>query len=367
MLSTQEHEEVSYSTYSRVLNQNNISFHRPKKDQCALCMICEKSDTLDLEMTMKYSCHLKEKTAVRDLKARCKQKCAAEEDYSCAVFDLQQVIYLPASNHSALFYKRRFSNYNLTVYNIGNKDCHCYLWNEAVSKRGSSEVGTVLYNFLLNEDAKGKTTVDLFSDGCPGQNKNTIIAGMLLYAVQQCKSITSIQLNFFEAYHGQSEGDSAHSAISYAIKKAGDINVPSQLVPIIRMARRSQPYIVNRLNTEDFLDFKQLSQTMRLLNSKTDDLGKAIQWAEMRVFRVDKYFDDKIFFKTSHLQQDYHSITLRLRGSVSDLVVAPLNNSAPRLKKEKYLDLVSMCKGPLPVVSDPHDAKFYLDLPHEEE
>lgn len=89
---------------------------------------------------------------------------------------------------------------------------------------------------------KGIKSVYLFSDGCPGQNKNTIMPTMMLYMINHSSNIQEISLRFFESFHGQSEGDSAHSAINSALKRAGDLFVPSQLSTIIKMARPKQGY-----------------------------------------------------------------------------------------------------------------------------
>lgn len=155
------------------------------------------------------------------------------------VFDLQQVIYVPISQESALFYKTRLSNFNFTFYDLANKECFSFPWHEGSSKRGSSEITTCIFKVLEHYNSKETKTVSLYSDGCFGQNKNTIMPTMMLYAVRKLENLETISLRFFEANHGQSEGDSVHSAISYAVSKAGDIFVPSQLYPIFRLARRN--------------------------------------------------------------------------------------------------------------------------------
>lgn len=70
---------------------------------------------------------------------------------------------------------------------------------------------------------------------------------MLSYAEADNVNIEEISLFFYESFHGQNEGDSAHSAVSTALSTAGDIFIPSQLIPIVRLARRKQPYRVNPL------------------------------------------------------------------------------------------------------------------------
>ena len=196
-----------------------------------LCNIEKKAELQD-----QFQEHIKEKEAVR------RKKDAAKYDtdpfLSAATFDLQQVIFLPKANDNMLYYKRRLGNYNLTIYNLQTKACHCFTWHEGQGKRGSSEIGTCLSIYLDQLDAAGVKTVKLFADGCPGQNKNSVIRAMLLHSASKLISIEKIHLMFFEAYHGQNEGDSAHSAISTALDNVGDLYVPSQLIPIFRLARK---------------------------------------------------------------------------------------------------------------------------------
>lgn len=108
-----------------------------------------------------------------------------------------------------------------------------------IRRRGASKIVTCLYNDL---DCRNVKQVFLFSDGCPGQNKNSGIATMLLHAVTGSKNLRTIYLKFFEPYHGQNEGDSAYSSINAALKVAGDVYVPSELKSIIRLSRRKTPY-----------------------------------------------------------------------------------------------------------------------------
>ena len=68
-------------------------------------------------------------------------------------------MYLPMSRESSIFYKRRLSNYNLTFYNISNKDCYCFLWDE--TQKISSEISTSVYTALKLYDSKGIKNISL--------------------------------------------------------------------------------------------------------------------------------------------------------------------------------------------------------------
>ena len=37
-------EQACYETYKRIMKEKNLSFHRPKKDRCGLCLLYEKAD-----------------------------------------------------------------------------------------------------------------------------------------------------------------------------------------------------------------------------------------------------------------------------------------------------------------------------------
>lgn len=334
----------SFSSYRRVFISKNLSFHKPKKDQCSLCMTyLNGDDETKTRLNEMYKTHCMEKEEVRKLKDKCKRECLSEiENYKedkkksniktlCGSFDLQQVIHLPITKESSVFYKRRLGVFNLTFYNIGTKEVFCYTWDESQSKRGSSEISTSLYMALQHYDTQGIQNVYLFSDGCPGQNKNSIIPTMLLYFVSRSKCITDISLRFFEPYHGQNEGDSCHSAISYAVQKAGDIIIPSQLHPIFRLARRNDPYKVIPLQSCDFLDFKKLSKDLRILQEREIEEiegmpSMVVDWTKMAELKVSKSKLNEIQFKTSHLQVNYTKLQLkRQKGEISKMKVDKLN------------------------------------------
>ncbi|CAG9765951.1 unnamed protein product [Ceutorhynchus assimilis] len=337
----------SLSTYQRVFKSKNLSFHNPKKDQCSLCVMYKTGDSsVKAKLEEKFNKHTAEKNAARQLKEK------ADEDNKliCASFDLQQVIYLPCS----------------TFYDISNKDCFCYTWSEAESKRGSSEIATCVYNALQFYDSKGIKVASLYSDGCSGQNKNNIMATMLLYTVLHSTNLDEISLKFFETSHGQNEGDSVHSCISYAIKHSGNLFIPSQLYPVFKLARRKHPYNVCLLQYNDFLDFKTLAKELRVLTVRKTETGDPVKWTEIMELKVLKNHPQQIFFKTSHLSNDFKVLSLKRLGTSELRKVVPnrLNTQPNKMSEEKYSDLQSMCVGETPVIRLEEHKKFYRSLPH---
>lgn len=82
---------------------------------------------------------------------------------------------------------------------------------------------------------------------------------MYLYAVKTL-AVNKITHKFLIRGHTQNEGDTAHSIIEKAIKKAkksGAIYVPDQYVQIIRSAKKKgNQFIVEELNFDDFMTSK---------------------------------------------------------------------------------------------------------------
>lgn len=183
----------------------------------------------------------------------------------------------------------------------------------------------------------------------------------------QLKVVETISLRFFTTNHGQCQGDSAHSAISHAIKKSGDLFVPSQFIPIFRLARPAKPYKVFTLGFHEFLDFKKFSEELRVRSIRIDDTGLPFKWTDMVEFHVRKNNISQIFFKTSHLDQNYRSLTLKRQNNES-LLSKKLNNlnRGPRpISTEKYNDLIALCSGNTPVIKLPEHVQFYRSLPHK--
>lgn len=244
----------------------------------------------------------------------------------CAAFDLQQIILFHIAPDSKLFYHRRLTNFNLTIYNINSKECSCYVWHEGFGRRGSCETASCLYDYLCDLDCKNVKEIFLFSDSCCGQNKNSAIAAMLLNVVSNSKNISFISLKFFEPYHGQNEGDSAHSAISTALGTAGNISVPSELKTVIRLARKNQPYVVHSMENCDFPDFIRQVKQLRILTVRKDDEGGKVNWPSMVEYMVMKKEPSKIFFKTSHIVNKYSSLTVPISENDPSYKPSKLHN-----------------------------------------
>jgi hypothetical protein len=87
-----------------------------------------------------YDAHHFRKARVREMKATHKDEAKKDPSLHVVTFDLEQVLLAPKLNVNALFYKRKLSTYNLTVYSLADGKSINYMWHEATGGRGSCEI-----------------------------------------------------------------------------------------------------------------------------------------------------------------------------------------------------------------------------------
>lgn len=85
-------------------------------------------------------------------------------------FDLQAVLTLPFAGDCQIYYKRKLSLYNFNIFD-SMKQGTCFLWDETNGKKGSSEIGTCLLNYIKSISPDVEHIV-LYADTCGGQNRN---------------------------------------------------------------------------------------------------------------------------------------------------------------------------------------------------
>ena len=71
----------------------------------------------------------------------------ADDSYHSVTFDLQAVLMTPFARDAHIYYKRKLSVYNFTIYNNSSANGHCYLWDETEWGRGANEI--VIHSSVL--------------------------------------------------------------------------------------------------------------------------------------------------------------------------------------------------------------------------
>lgn len=205
---------VSEITYRRIFGTNyNLSFFKPKKDQCAFCEKFKNKFVSEID----YHEHLRRRDEANAAKNSDKIRATNDKTFLSATFDLQSVLRIPSSEISQMYYTMKLCAYNLTIYEAASPNAaYCYAWTEPNGQRGSCEIGTALLNWI-NQIPQNVKEISLFSDTCGGQNRNQFIAALFLYVVQTTH-LQVVQHNFMEKGHSYMEVDAMHSAIERAKK-----------------------------------------------------------------------------------------------------------------------------------------------------
>lgn len=353
---------ATLSMYRHIFNTKfNLHFFKPKKD---LCGFCEKfknsSDDQKNELYQVFQNHNKSKVFARDIKENDKLRCETDKTFCAAVFDLEQVLITPKSEVSEQYYRSKLSTYNLTVFNLGTKQGYCFMWHEGTAQRGSAEVGSCVYNFILKNVEASVKEFSFFSDNCAGQNRNRNIAALYLYCAINYK--IKIRHTFLEKGHTQNEGDSIHSVIERAARNI-DIYVPSQWYTLARTACKKTPYIVTEINA--FFDITDLREKT-CNNLKLTTTGEQVKWTEVRMLMFDpsephiiniKYEFDKDFLQIDATKnRKRNSLT-----SMSAFNLRSLYDEKLPINTKKYKHLQKSCKE-LVIPEEYHE--FYSSLSH---
>lgn len=104
------------------------------------------------------------KTIAKQKKNVDKERALSDPKYCVAVFDLQKLLTSLQSDVGSFYYKRKQATYDFTIYDIGNKEGYCYMWNETEGNRGSNEIGTCLLKFIELLKNRGVEEFTFYSD-----------------------------------------------------------------------------------------------------------------------------------------------------------------------------------------------------------
>jgi len=211
----------------------------------------------------------------------------------CVIMDLQSVLYTPCGNVSALYYTRKLSVYNFTVYNHANNAGYCMIWDETKGKRGSAEIGSLLLRYVSEHVTTDIKHVIITSDSIVSQNRNQYITALLFIAVQCLPGIETIEQKFIEPGHTEMEVDSMHSTIDCQ-RKYLKVSSPYEWPLVLQMARREKPYHVHEVDCSEFYDLHAL-QSLGAERSL-----KMIPWMKVKCVKVTKGCLDEVEVKEQY-------------------------------------------------------------------
>ncbi|XP_022826364.1 uncharacterized protein LOC111356295 [Spodoptera litura] len=361
--------------YRDIINSHiNLGFHIPKKDQCDVCHVYKNLlRPVSEEQFQIYKTHMRNKTIAREFKIKDKECSLKSNDVLTAVYDFQKVHGMPYGETSILYYKRKLTVFNFTVYEMGSRVAKCYVWDESTANRGANEVSSCLYNYIKEHHQKGIKIFNFWSDNCGGQNRNRIVFAAYLRAAKVFQ--VTITHKYFEKGHTQNEGDSVHALIERTAKNKM-VYTPDQWYALIRWAKQDgRPYLVQEMTTSDFIDFKAL---LPGCNWTVNTNRERVFWSQLRQLEIRPESTDRIHYKIDFCEHEFKCIIVnnvletpktrsrnRLRedtSQISDPLLRPLTQAYKGklpIPKAKLQDLKYLCQNNI-IPSIYHD--FYMSL-----
>ncbi len=189
----------------------------------------------------------------------------------------------PNLSTSTLFYSRKLSSYNLSVYSLGDNKGSCFLWCEVDGGRGANEIGSCMFKYISSLP-ETVSDIILYSDACGGQNRNRFFCTAMIYCMYANPHIKSISHKFMESGHSEMEVDSIHAAVETR-KKTIPVNIPDNWKIVCAMARKRDPYAVIPLANNEIIDFHTMSKGVEFnLN--------AIKWRELKWLAINRIEED---------------------------------------------------------------------------
>lgn len=362
-LFNEKHEgnSIKENMYRRIFcNEYNYSFHKPKKDTCYTCERYRNSDDKEI-LQEAYDEHIINKKRAREEKEADKEEAKINSKLRVFTFDLQSVLTSPCSNVSSLYYSRKFASFNNTFFDLASKEGYCFLWDETQGQRGSDEIGTTIIK-MLSSFEENVTDVILYSDCCGGQNRNRYIAALLFYAIRKF-NLNTITIKYLESGHTQMEADCMHSTIERA-KRNISIYSPEEWPTILRLSRRKQPYIVERMFWYDIYDIKEWFSRLGHTFKKNNE-NNSVNWLKIKQIKVEKVNPNLLLYKEKW-DSEWQTIDIMERKRKKSATNnCDTRNLCPKFKQQlaisslKYNDLKGLCtKNVIP--KEFHS--FYLNL-----
>lgn len=265
---------IPYKTYWKVFKQYfNIKFGFPRSDTCADCdKFAQSINRLDLEPEEKVSIerekelHLRKAEAFFDLKRKYKQKAKAGE-IMCISFDFMQNLPLPHIPSNPVFYCRQLWYYVFGIHDLGTDEATMYTYLEGEGRKGSNDVTSMILHYLKNNIHN--RNIVIFSDGCPGQNKNYVMVHFLYTLVHVLKIADSVEYVFPMRGHSYLPNDSDFALIEKKKRRLERVEIPGEWDKIILEARQKpNPFHLIKMSQDSFFDMKTATSEFffKLLN-----------------------------------------------------------------------------------------------------
>lgn len=343
-------QKVSLHNYKMFIKELNISFEAPRTDTCTTCDKLDTSiknaagdqATVDDLMKRKEE-HKQLAQQAQELMKTMATDVNAENRAICV--DLQQTLPTPKLSASVACYKRKMWTYNLCIHDLKTNKSIMYVWDESQAKRGSCEVASCIKNWVDEELSKDDFAhLMVFSDNCPGQNKNI---NLVLYYLRllHARKLFRIEHVYLIPGHSYMACDRAFGNIERHLRRVPNLYTPDDYVFHIK-ASLSAGYRVVHMTQAMFLDFSVMKDHI------TERQAPGSTFKDARKLLIHLNYREGYAIKSDYTNDDNNITQVRLmkrRGAwsrekfnLSTVPLPPLYDTPINLSVEKLIDLKSL-------------------------
>lgn len=216
--------------------QYNIGFGTPTTDACSNCIELKAKIKKEINPPDKNKLMAELTFHKMRYKAFFRKLQEKREDLLTLSFDCQKNMVLPKVQDQTAYYSRQVYMYNFTIVKGSSKDCltpenvYCYYWMEHEHRKGANEIASAVFHLLSLLDLSSYSKIRLCADGCGGQNRNSIMIGMLSYFLIQVapRNIEQIEVIFPITGHSFLPADRVFASIEKKLRKLPVIIEPTE-------------------------------------------------------------------------------------------------------------------------------------------
>ncbi|XP_050302158.1 uncharacterized protein LOC126740258 [Anthonomus grandis grandis] len=241
---TPEGMHVKISYFRKYVNANyNIAFGTPQTDCCSFCLRTKEQIKSMTSASGRHQLIVEHRIHVLKAKTFFKLLKYTKPTTVTFSFDCQKNLALPRLPDQSAYFSQQINYHNFTVVcgssqtQLRVTNVFSYLWTEIQSPKHSNAITSAVRDVLINFNFENSVTkINLFADGCGGQNKNTIMMAMLAHWLQEGapKNIKCLELIFPMVGHSFIPPDRVFGLVEKDIKKTPVIVEPCQYDDIIK-------------------------------------------------------------------------------------------------------------------------------------
>ena len=309
--------KVKYEYYREYFNTHfNLTFGTPRTDTCVTCdeLKVKIDDAVDEEkgkFQEEKELHLRKAQQFYTELRTSTRMAKDNENIASIAFDFEQNFPLPHIPAGEIFYLRQIWLHVFGIHDCGENNAAMYCWPETVARKGSNEVVSCLHHYL-NGLNPGIERLNLLSDSCGGQNKNSTVI-QYLYTLVRCGHFRHIRHFFPVRGHSFLPCDRDFAKTETKKRKVERIYTPRQWMDIVRSARKRKPYEVVEVQQSLIYEFQ--SHFTQFFKKTVTCKGERMMIREARVFEYSHDHANEVWVKYSLNEEDaWHKFNIEKRA-----------------------------------------------------